>query len=103
MYTVHTCEAKENFTQRDPSFLFVPSEIVDDIFCVESLQGANVILDHVIDPNSCHKEQPHENHRCKCVTNFVGPKALDREENHQNPHCDPYRLICSQVSILERS
>ena len=93
-----TCKAKKNFTKRNPSFLLVPLKIVDDVFWVERLECANIVLDQVINSDTRDEEEPHNNNWSKHVTNLVGPEVLHREEGHQNPHCDQYYLIYSKVT-----
>lgn len=55
---------------------------MDDILGVERPQGANVILDDVVDPNASDEEEPHGDDRRKRVGDLVGAEALDREESY---------------------
>ena len=96
-----TCDAQDNTTKWNPSFLSVPLEVLYYVPRIEGPKNTDVVDDKVVESNAGNQQEPHRDDWSEGVPNLVGPETLNREEQEEDCHRDPDYFRCRKTDNRE--
>lgn len=92
-----TCDTQDHTTKWNPSILSIPFEVLYYVPRIEGPQNTDVMDGEVVESNASNQQEPHRDDWSEGVSNLVGPKTLNREEQEKDRHRDQDYLRCRKT------